>query len=85
MSAPALTLTAPGICHRLGLDGAPGALEVSLDNGVPTGRVVIGYLAGQPVILTFTDLQSLGAVLAALQVEGARLSHWVSAETGRAA
>jgi hypothetical protein len=84
MNATTLTLTAPGICHRLGLDGAPAALEISLDNGVPTARVVIGYLAGQPVVLTFTDLQSLGAVLAALQVEGARLSHWDGA-AGRAA
>jgi hypothetical protein len=72
---PPVSLTAPGICHRLDVGGHPSAGDVSVDTGVPTGRVILGYLeTGQPVTLAFRSLEQMGETAAAITEEQGRLA-----------
>lgn len=72
---PPVSLTAPGICHRLDVGGHPSAGDVSVDTGRPVGRVVLGYLeTGQPVTLSFRSLEQIGETVAALTAEQGKLA-----------
>lgn len=73
MSAADLTMN--GICHHLDIGGHPSALEPSIDTGIPTGRVILGYLAtGQPVTLAFRSLEQMGETAAAITEEQGKLA-----------
>jgi hypothetical protein len=72
-------LTAPGICHNLPFGGHPQAGEPTLDNGTPTGHLVVGYLqTGQPVTVDSPSPEYLDELEAAIHLERARLAMWHS-------
>ena len=74
-TGPSASLTAAGICHNIDVGGHPSALEPSVDTGIPTGRVILGYLeTGQPVTLAFRSLQQMGETAAAITEEQGRLA-----------
>jgi hypothetical protein len=75
---PPAELTAAGLCHHLSITGTPGALEVTLNNGVPVSHLIIGYLeTGQPVAIDSPSLEWLGKLAYAIQLDQARLSMWI--------
>jgi hypothetical protein len=70
-------LTAPGICHNLPFGGHPRAGEPTLDNGTPTGHLVVGYLqTGQAVTVDSASEAYLRELETAVHLELARLSMW---------
>lgn len=74
-TGPSASLTMNGICQNLDVGGHPSALEPSVDTGIPTGRVILGYLeTGQPVTLAFRSLQQLGETAAAMTAEQGKLA-----------
>lgn len=78
---PALSLTAPGICHRLDVGGHPSAGDVTLDTGQPVSHLTIGFLrTGQPVTVASSSLAFLDELEAAIHIERSRLALWYPVE-----
>lgn len=78
MDGPSASLTAPGICHNIDIGGHASAGGATLDDGVPSGRVILGYLeTGQPVTLVFHSLEQMGETAAAITREQGSLAMWL--------
>lgn len=75
---PSASLTINGICHNLPFSGHASAGEATLDDGVPSGRVILGFLpTGQPVTLVFHSLEQMGETAAAITREQGSLAMWL--------
>ena len=78
---PSASLSAPGLLHNIDVGGHPAALEPSVDSGIPTGRVLLGYLkTGQPVTLAFRSLEQISETAAALTEEQGKLAMFLPRE-----
>ena len=76
LNSPA-SLTVVGVCHNLPFGGHPSASEPTLDSGVPTGHLVVGYLqTGQPVTVNSPSEVYLDELEAAIHLERSRLAMW---------
>lgn len=75
---PAAALTAPGFCHRHEITGFPSAGEVTLDNGIPVGHVIIGRIKGavDPVVLDISTLAEMDELVHAVQLLHSRMAMW---------
>jgi hypothetical protein len=70
----------PGLYHGpLTLTGIPRAEDVTYDNDVPVGRLLLGEVAGRPVTIECTDVSYLAGLRAELDIAQRRLSLWRAA------
>ena len=74
-TGPSASLTMNGICQNLDVGGHPSAGEPTVDTGVPSERVTLGYLPnGQAVSLVFRSLEQMGEAAAALTAGQGKLA-----------